>query len=155
MQENWEKLRGKLLQEGGGFVVRPNAEPDLDLLLAKGQAREGERETVEGQTGLCHQNVARGWRRGEGDIFTGYALSKDGGWRQHSWLESKGSIKETAGQPREAYWGAKVEDAKSWSKRQLRRWRWWQVIGWALLVATIALTAYWIAAGAPVPEALQ
>jgi hypothetical protein len=43
---------------------------------------------IEGEISNCHSNSARIWdsNRELCSICTGYALSKDGVWRQHSWL---------------------------------------------------------------------
>ncbi len=53
-------------------------------------------ETLE--AGWCHRNVARVWvsrQPGIVGIGTGYALSEDGLWRQHSWGVLKNGILET------------------------------------------------------------
>jgi hypothetical protein len=48
-------------------------------------------ELVSGKLHTCHSNVAHYWdeNRERLAIATGYALSKDGLWRQHSWLLQK------------------------------------------------------------------
>lgn len=132
-------------------MVRPNSEPDLDLLLRDGKTREGETSSVKGKQGECHKNVARYWKKSGGDIVTGYALSKDGGWRQHSWIEDGGKILETTGDRREKYFGAPVEDPATWAERQSGKLRWWQPLGALLIVLLVALTAIWIASGAHIP----
>jgi hypothetical protein len=59
-----------------------------------------------GEPGDCHRNVATCWIDGTFEsIGTGYALSDDQLWRQHSWgLTSGGELVETT-DPRRAYVG--------------------------------------------------
>jgi len=40
----------------------------------------------EQEASACHQNVANAALGGRGTIVTGYSLSDDGLWREHSWL---------------------------------------------------------------------
>ncbi|GHP00741.1 hypothetical protein KSF_107880 [Reticulibacter mediterranei] len=88
-------LEQKLLAHGGTRMVYVN-EPDLAQLLERGEVFEGRAKLVRGEPGHCHSNAARLWneQRAELSIATGYALSEDGLWRQHSWLvrtQPKGS----------------------------------------------------------------
>lgn len=51
-----------------------------------------------GKSSMCHQNIASSWkarRFGIIGIATGYALSEDGLWRQHSWGLLRDGILET------------------------------------------------------------
>jgi len=63
-----------------------------------------------GRPNRCHANAASLWLNNMDDtrICTGYALSKDGMWRQHSWLihfkEKSNQIIETT-TPRIGYYG--------------------------------------------------
>lgn len=63
----------------------------------------------------CHFNSARMWdaNRGKCQIATGYALSDDGCWRQHSWVVQPLTVKyriwETT-EPRIAYFGFIMTD---------------------------------------------
>lgn len=55
----------------------------------------------------CHKNVSRLWKKtpnGMAGIGTGYALSGDGLWRQHSWGLRREGIPETTGE-RAKYFG--------------------------------------------------
>jgi hypothetical protein len=59
-----------------------------------------------GRRNECHSNSARMWESGRAAaLATGYALSEDGLWRQHTWAltESGTPIETTA--PRRAYTG--------------------------------------------------
>jgi len=86
-------LEQKLLTQGGTRMVYRD-EPDLKLLLSRGEPFDEPAELVAGESGQCHLNVARFWneQREELAIVTGYALSEDGLWRQHSWLIRKNSV---------------------------------------------------------------
>ncbi len=55
----------------------------------------------------CHRNVSRLWRRKRSGLIgigTGYALSSDGLWRQHSWGMGRLGIVETT-EARMKYFG--------------------------------------------------
>jgi hypothetical protein len=80
-------LEQKLLAHGGIRLVYRD-EPDLKLLLKRGEPFEECADLAPGESGQCHLNTARLWseQRETLAIVTGYALSEDGFWRQHSWL---------------------------------------------------------------------
>jgi hypothetical protein len=103
----WRDWCRSLLVHGGELVVPPRGpETDLEALLA-GAAEAGARtRAAAGEPGDCHQNVAAAWIDGTiAAIGTGYALSDDGLWRQHSWgLDADGTLVETT-DPRMAYVG--------------------------------------------------
>ena len=106
----WRAWCRRLLAEGGRLVVPPrDPEPDLDELLASARVFGSAHESVAGQDNDCHANVAGLWVRGQvAAIGTGYALSEDGLWRQHSWgLRESGVVVETTYQ-RVRYVGIQV-----------------------------------------------
>src|SRR5690349_4800373 len=82
-------LRRLLFSLGGqAFVAPPKSEPDITALLESGFVMSGPVKLVVMDASSCHQNVAGVWRTGKlgvVGIATGYALSEDGLWRQHSW----------------------------------------------------------------------
>jgi hypothetical protein len=80
-------LEQKLLAHGGIHLAY-RYEPDLKLLLKRGEPFDEPADLVPGEPGQCHPNTARLWNehREVLAIVTGYALSEDGFWRQHSWL---------------------------------------------------------------------
>ncbi len=83
-----EKLWTLLLQFGGIDVVREYDE-DLAKILEHGQLWYGDRiKLMKGQPSKCHENAAACWEANQGRsvLCTGYALSDDGLWHQHSWL---------------------------------------------------------------------
>lgn len=82
------ELREKLLSFGGQEVCLPIYEDDLADILDRGQFWFGDRITMKrGLPSQCHLNSCRCWNANKDKtvLCTGYALSKDGMWRQHSW----------------------------------------------------------------------
>lgn len=83
------KLRDKLLTFGGEEVCMPIFEEDYDAIMERGQFFYGDHARLKlGAPSQCHRNSAYLWdaNRGRCFIATGYALSEDGLWRQHSWV---------------------------------------------------------------------
>lgn len=82
-------LRDKLLAFCGDEVVMPVYEEDYDAIMQHGQFFYGAHARLKlGAPSQCHYNSALLWdaNRGRCQIATGYALSEDGLWRQHSWV---------------------------------------------------------------------
>ena len=88
-------LRDRLLSFDGENVCMAYREPDIDNIMQYGQLWIGDKNHVKmmkGEECRCHSNVCELWQRnrdlkdGKLYIATGYALSKDSMWRQHSWL---------------------------------------------------------------------
>lgn len=88
------KLRDRLLAIDGEEVCLPDKEEDLEDLLTYGQIWIGRRKVImqKGRPNQCHENACLFWKEyreqhpvGNFGIVTGYALSDDGMWRQHSW----------------------------------------------------------------------
>jgi hypothetical protein len=95
---NQRTLGEKLLQIGGERVVWRECEPHLDDLAAHGELMTGRVRKRRGQPNECHTNAAEIWASDVDryQICTGYGLSTDGRWRQHSWLrDAKGLIETT------------------------------------------------------------
>lgn len=88
----WARLEAALVALGGELVVPPRTiEEDLAALLGRGRAFSGAAaRLVSGRPSACHANAAGLWAEGVGEVCTGYALSDDGLWRQHSWVVSAG-----------------------------------------------------------------
>ncbi|WP_455649817.1 hypothetical protein [Enterocloster citroniae] len=104
------ELRKRLLTIGGEEVCMPCYESDLDLILKYGQLWTGKPKMMQGESSACHYNSSLIWEENKKDmlIATGYGLSEDGMWRQHSWLihlrpRSNKIIETTV--PRIAYYG--------------------------------------------------
>jgi hypothetical protein len=83
----WDGLARLMLRHGGSHVVPPlQPDPLLDILVAEATEWDGPSRRVRGDASDCHRNVAHLWRSGDAvAIGTGYALSGDELWREHSW----------------------------------------------------------------------
>lgn len=84
-------LINKIRSFGGHEVCMPHIEEDVDKLMSRGQLWYGDiTRLMQGDPSQCHRNSCYLWEENikehEVAIATGYALSKDGMWRQHSWL---------------------------------------------------------------------
>ncbi|MBD0369774.1 MAG: hypothetical protein ICV60_02895 [Pyrinomonadaceae bacterium] len=91
-----KELRAKLLEIGGDEIVCPldfdQLDDDLDNILDRGVIWKKWRVRMwEGVESQCHTNSILLWTVKPDDmrIATGFALSPDGLWRQHSWCVSK------------------------------------------------------------------
>lgn len=111
MDERLFELKARLLDFAGNTVCLPPYEEDLENILEYGQFWLGyNAERIPGEPCQCHENSALLWRenRDVTNICTGYALSEDGMWRQHSWLIHRkprsNKIVETT-RPRVLYYG--------------------------------------------------
>jgi|SRR3954452_4284947 hypothetical protein len=94
------RLRDRLLSFGGVELVVPGAvDPDIEELVQRGSLIHGPVELYMMDESVCHENVAKLWDTNPGllrHVGTGYALTPDGLWRQHSWgIKADGTIVET------------------------------------------------------------
>jgi hypothetical protein len=83
-----QPLLDKLLEIDGDYVVLMIEEKDeLDKLLNRGRTFEEPARLKKMRDCKCHQNAATLYARNRRRyrVATGYALSDDGVWRQHSW----------------------------------------------------------------------
>jgi hypothetical protein len=98
-QPAFRELRRLLHGFGGTHLVAPaGPEPDLQLLISAGFVMAGPVVQRAVRENRCHQNIAEVWaekRHGLVGIGTGYSLSDDGLWRQHSWGVRRRGILET------------------------------------------------------------
>jgi hypothetical protein len=96
--QRWSRWCRHLLQYGGDLVV-PHRHPEhhLDELLVCAVVQPAAGRFVRGDDNGCHANAAVLWTDGTvAAIGTGYALSEDGLWRQHSWgVDASGAPVET------------------------------------------------------------
>jgi hypothetical protein len=115
-QPELKRLKLLLLRFGGTFIVAPpKADPDIPMLLESGFLMNGPVTTKLMRASLCHQNVAAIWRRRKPKIVaiaTGYALSEDGLWRQHSWGILHEGVLETT-EERAKYFGILLRSAEA------------------------------------------
>ena len=82
-----EPTKKLLLAIGGWAVCLPYIDEDYNRILERGKRFPGRSQMFLGQPSQCHSNCADLWDQNKDkvQICTGYALSKDGVWRQHSW----------------------------------------------------------------------
>lgn len=96
-QPAWAQLNQRLLAFGGDQVVACYEE-DLDLLLSDGALGAGPVRRQPGHPCRCHSNSSRLYEQDPQrlSIVTGWGLSADGLWRQHTWAQDlDGTIIET------------------------------------------------------------
>lgn len=114
-------LRDKLLTFGGHLACMPLFDRDIDKILDNGEFLFGDHaQHIKGERNRCHQNSARYWaanrNKGEYHIATGYALSDDGCWRQHTWVvapkNGEWQVLEST-TDRVAYFGAVLSQSES------------------------------------------
>jgi len=95
----FRKLSRLMVAAGGGDQAVPHLEPEaqIDALLKNGKLLQPAAVVMRrGNPSDCHRNAATLFRAGKGVIATGYALDRDGLWRQHSWVvDKKGRVIET------------------------------------------------------------
>jgi hypothetical protein len=113
-QPDLEVLRRLLLGLGGIHLVAPACpDADLPLLIDAGFVMAGPVVRRAMTKSKCHGNVAEIWadkQHGLVGIGTGYSLSDDGLWRQHSWgLRREGILETTV--PRVKYFGILLQHA--------------------------------------------
>jgi len=96
-QPRMTELRERLLSAGGEEVCFPFSEEDLPILLERGEASRPESlQLREGARSQCHANSVAEWLADEElSIVTGYALSEDGIWHQHTWCVDGKTVVET------------------------------------------------------------
>lgn len=115
-------LQQTLLSFGGEEVCMPfYLDDDVEKFITRGQLWYGDPHLMmEGAPSRCHMNSAMCWRENQDKVLiaTGYALSDDGMWRQHSWCvyihedEGENMIIETT-EPRVAYFGYVLNEEES------------------------------------------
>lgn len=123
-REKFIELHDRLLAIGGAEVCFPDYEEDMDKILKSSYLRNGQSKLMRGEPSHCHSNVCNLWEQNHGErdvrICTGYALSKDGMWRCHSWLlhcydtgkQRREQVVETT-EKREAYYGFEMSDEEA------------------------------------------
>lgn len=112
----WRQLESIVLT-GGGYAIVPRFDPDplIDILIDRGETYSGETVMLKpGTERECHRNSADLWRSGEAvAIGTGYALSEDGLWREHTWAWNLGAHLVETTEPRAAYFGLRLEETNA------------------------------------------
>jgi hypothetical protein len=90
-----EPLKQKLLEIGGWAVCLPVFEEDYDKIMTRGRRFPRNKKMIRGENNQCHNNSTFLWDEFGYQICTGYALTKDGMWRQHSWCFHDNTVIET------------------------------------------------------------
>ena len=107
-QPELRQLKTLLIRLGGDFLVAPpKPDQDVPMLLQQGFLTSGPILQKIMKSSSCHRNVAAVWKKkrfGIVGIATGYGLSDDGLWRQHSWGILRDGVLETT-QTRLKYFG--------------------------------------------------
>jgi len=88
--KDFNALHKLLLSIGGNETCFPSMEEDMQSILTRGRFYPGKSRMMVGRPSQCHANSCELWQNNrkqfQVNIATGYALSSDGLWRQHSWL---------------------------------------------------------------------
>ena len=115
-QPELKRLRKMLLRLGGDCVVAPRKpDQDVPMLLEQGFLTSGPATLKVMKSSSCHQNVAFVWTNrkfGIVGVATGYALSGDGLWRQHSWGILRDGVLETT-KTRRKYFGVVLQGERA------------------------------------------
>jgi hypothetical protein len=100
-------LKRILLNIGGWSVCVPFKETDLEKIIQRGKRFPGRSKTMKGEPCQCHANSASCWEQNRElcKICTGYALTRDGMWRQHSWVFTNNGVVVETTQKRVQYFG--------------------------------------------------
>lgn len=109
---NWKTLWMRLTGIGGRAVSIPKSLRDEHLvdLIRNGQGLGGIETLYKMEPHQCHKNTSLLYDDGKVDfIVTGYALSEDGFWRQHTWGLRDGKFIETTAK-RTYYYGVILND---------------------------------------------
>jgi len=116
------KLKDKLLSFAGEETcfAFPETDEDITKMLERGQIWYADKTNrIQGSVNQCHTNSVAYWLQNKNTvrIATGYALSIDGMWRQHTWCvydrnNQKYRIVETT-EPRVLYYGYVMTDEES------------------------------------------
>jgi hypothetical protein len=113
-QPELKQLKSLLLKIGGDFIVAPPKEdPEVPRLLRAGFLMSGPILLKPMKASMCHQNISAVWtkgRKGLIGIATGYALSEDGLWRQHTWGVMRDGVLEST-EERLKYFGLLLQDS--------------------------------------------
>ena len=83
------RMHDWLLEIGGWGVALPSLDDDIDCVIERGFLLPGtSARIIAGTPENCHVNAALWCARNPETVamMTGYALSSDGLWREHSWI---------------------------------------------------------------------
>lgn len=109
---SWTDPEAKMLRDTllkyGGSILSYWPDEDTPQVVRKGVVIDGKLfKRIGMEPRNCHANAAKLGREVDAKVWTGWALSQDGCWRPHSWVELGGQFIETT-EPRVGYFGIKV-----------------------------------------------
>ncbi len=114
--KSFKKLEDLLLSHLGSIRMIYTPNPVNPTKILKGQFINGNLFQVppKGIPSMCHQLSYMLWKKNNWAIWTGYALSDDGLWREHSWSQNEdGEFLEVTSIKRDMYFGVKLTDSQS------------------------------------------
>ena len=118
------RLKQLLLRLGGEYLVAPTSfDFEIPGLLERGLVMCGQIKLKKMRSNSCHQNASTVWQSQVPRLIaigTGYALSEDGLWRQHSWGVLRDGLLETT-ESRVKYFGLLLQglEAQAFAERML------------------------------------
>ncbi|MDX1372791.1 MAG: hypothetical protein R3321_09995, partial [Nitrososphaeraceae archaeon] len=119
LEKSYQILFDRLINNVGGSVVCAMVDGELDSLISRGQVWMPLQKDIilmKGADCQCHRNSAALFEANEPKvkIVTGYGLSRDGIWRQHSWcIDEYNNVIETTIK-RIAYYGFVLTNEEAW-----------------------------------------
>ena len=114
-----QRLIDGLVAFGGERAHVALKDKDLNAIITRGILIKGRNvRMIKGEPCSCHSNVAELWncKRDRILMMTGYGLSKDGMWRQHSWaldVQPRSAVIVETTVKRIAYFGFVMTEAES------------------------------------------
>jgi hypothetical protein len=87
VERHWTAMAERLLQMGGVDAVKPDGDTQIAKVLERGLLHEGKLVRLLGEPNQCHANASQVWIKSDGEalLCTGYALTENQSWLQHSW----------------------------------------------------------------------
>lgn len=112
-------LEDLLFELGGSRLIYTPNPPDPKVLLDRGVRsidKRGMWVAPEQAPSACHALALAAHKNFQAPVYSGYALSEDGKWREHSWVTQEGLLLELTGIDRVSYFGVKLKEAefKEW-----------------------------------------
>jgi hypothetical protein len=117
LSEDEQEICSRMLEAGGDLVLWVPGDRDVQNWIERGQIIHSENLVCKpGLPNDCRANSARYWQKHNArcSIVTGYGLSADGMWRQHTFLtQADETVIETT-VPRKLYFEYRLEPAEAW-----------------------------------------
>lgn len=107
-----EDLKIRLLDIGGeAVIIRPPDKHNEDTMNRGEVFIKPKIKIILGDENECHRNSAKIWFEHtlKRQLWSGYALTEDGLWRQHTWVKDGSTVIETT-EERIVYYGYKLNE---------------------------------------------